>query len=207
MKMNDVHKKIDNYYTGKIEKYGATPQGVDWNGEESQFTRFKQLSKIFNKKNFTINDVGCGYGKYLEFLNSHDNSFEYYGYDLSNSMIDTAKKLYGDKFFTHVSSLEEMQEVDFSIASGIFSVKMECSETEWLTYILNTLDIINEKSISGFSFNMLTKYSDKEHMQKNLYYADPLFMFDYCKRNYSKQISLLHDYGLYEFTILVRKEL
>jgi hypothetical protein len=29
--------------------------------------------------------------------------------------------------------------------------------------------------------------------------------FDHCKRNFSRQVALLHDYGLWEFTILVRK--
>ena len=95
----------------------------------------------------------------------------------------------------------------YSVASGIFSVKMEHNESEWLSYILSTLEQMNEKSIRGFSFNMLTKYSDKEYMKDNLYYVDPLFIFDYCKRNFSKQVALLHDYGLYEFTILVKKDI
>jgi len=66
---------------------------------------------------------------------------------------------------------------------------------------------MNQKSKRGFSFNMLTKYSDKEYMRDDLYYADPLFILDFCKRNFSKNVSLLHDYGLYEFTILVRMEI
>ena len=57
------------------------------------------------------------------------------------------------------------------------------------------------------AFLLLTKYSEKEYMRDNLYYADPLFIFDYCKRNFSKQVALLHDYGLYEFTILVKKDI
>ena len=64
---------------------------------------------------------------------------------------------------------------------------------------------MNSKSKHAFSFNLLTKYSDKEFMQDYLYYADPLFYFDYCKRNYSKNVALLHDYYQYDFTILVRK--
>jgi len=64
---------------------------------------------------------------------------------------------------------------------------------------------MNKKSIKGFAFNMLTKYSDREYMKEYLYYADPLFIFDYCKRNFSKKVALIHDYELYEFTILVRK--
>ena len=58
----------------------------------------------------------------------------------------------------------------------------------------------------GFSFNCLTKYSDDTKMKDYLFYADPCQLFDYCKRNFSKQVALLHDYGLYEFTIIVRKE-
>jgi hypothetical protein len=43
-------------------------------------------------------------------------------------------------------------------------------------------------------------------MRPDLYYADPLFLFDYCKTKFSTLVSLIHDYPLYEFTILVRKE-
>jgi hypothetical protein len=55
---------------------------------------------------------------------------------------------------------------------------------------------------------MLTSYSDSGRMARrpDLYFADPLFYFDYCKRNFSPDIALLHDYGLYDFTVLVRKQ-
>ena len=43
-------------------------------------------------------------------------------------------------------------------------------------------------------------------MKNNLYYADLLLIFDWCKNNISKYVSLLHNYPLYEFTILVKKE-
>ncbi len=33
-----------------------------------------------------------------------------------------------------------------------------------------------------------------------------LFFFDYCKRNFSKNVALLRNYGLYDFTVLVRKD-
>jgi hypothetical protein len=65
---------------------------------------------------------------------------------------------------------------------------------------------MNSLSRAGFAFNALTKYSDAEFMRPDLYYADPLFLFDHCKCRYSKFVALLHDYPLYEFTILVRKE-
>ena len=206
--MNKIHKNINNYYTDKIKNHGATPKGVDWNGEDSQLLRFEQLSKIINEDNFSLADVGCGYGKYCDYLKSNFKNYNYKGYDLSKEMIKNAQELYNDKAveFVHIDELNSIPNADYSIASGIFSVKMQYNETQWLSYILSTLEVVNHKSKNGFAFNMLTKYSDKEHMKDNLYYADPLFFFDYCKRNFSKNISLNHDYGLYEFTILVRKE-
>ena len=207
--MIKILENINHYYTDKIKMHGATPKGVDWNGEESQFVRFEQLSKIINKDIFSINDIGCGYGKYFEFLQNRFSNFNYYGFDLSQEMIKNAKSLYSNKGggFMQVDNLKNIEKADYSVASGIFSVKMEHNESEWLSYILATLEEMNEKSIKGFSFNMLTKYSEKEYMRDNLYYADPLFIFDYCKRNFSKQVALLHDYGLYEFTILVKKDI
>jgi hypothetical protein len=59
-------------------------------------------------------------------------------------------------------------------------------------------------SLKGMAFNALTSYSDPEFMKPDLYYPDPLQVFDFCKRNLSKQVALLHDYGIYDFTILVR---
>lgn len=209
--MNDFLKRlyedIGNYYTDKIIAYGAVPKGVDWNSEESQIIRFVQLTKIVTRDNFTINDIGCGCGKYFDFLKQLFQDFDYIGYDLSAEMIRVAKQLHTEEEqrFICVNKLSEIREADYSIASGIFNVKMHYKESEWLFYILDTIDTMNQKSKKGFAFNMLTKYSDKEFMKDYLYYADPLFFFDYCKRNYSKDVALLHDYGLFDFTILVRK--
>ena len=57
-----------------------------------------------------------------------------------------------------------------------------------------------------FAFNVLTSYADPDRMRPDLYYADPCFLFDYCQRRYSRWVAILHDYGLYEFTVVVRKE-
>ena len=42
----------------------------------------------------------------------------------------------------------------------------------------------------------------RKKMKDYLFYADPCQLFDYCKQNFSKQVALLHDYRLYEFTII-----
>ena len=94
---------------------------------------------------------------------------------------------------------------DFGIASGIFNVRLERSDSEWLDYLVSTLDVLDTTSRLGFAFNCLTSYSDRDKKQDYLYYADPGELFDLCMSRYSRHVALLHDYGLYEFTILVRK--
>jgi hypothetical protein len=94
---------------------------------------------------------------------------------------------------------------DYGVASGIFNVRLGRSDAEWRAYVEATLDALDRTSRLGFAFNCLTSYSDAEKMRDYLYYADPCALFDLCKRRYSRNVALLHDYGLYEFTVLVRK--
>ena len=104
-----------------------------------------------------------------------------------------------------IDNANELLAADYTIASGIFNLKYTIDLSAWMDYILDTLNQMNEKSKLGFAFNMLTTYSDKEFMKEELYYSDPLFFFDLCKRSFSKNVALLHDYREYDFTILVRK--
>ena len=207
IKINNI---INQYYSKKIIEYGPTPSGVDWNGTSSQMIRLEQISKVILEDTFSISDIGCGYGKYYEYLNKRKKCFKYFGYDLSTEMIKSANSLYGyytNVLFNNINDISEIRKTDYIVSSGIFNVKLDIPDMEWLEYILDILNKINSKSIKGFAFNMLTKYSDKEYLRDNLYYGDPMFIFDYCKQKFSKNVALLHDYGLYEFTIIVRKEI
>lgn len=204
----DLLTEVAEYYTSKLAEHGETPRGVDWNGEESQNLRFGQLSKIFDTSHrFSINDLGCGYGALLDYISSDNEAFTYSGFDVSTSMIQAAEQRYKDKPHTRfVHAGEPDQIADYGVASGIFNVRMGRSDDEWRSYIEATLKVLDRTSRVGFAFNCLTSYSDKDKMREYLYYADPCVLFDICKRHYSRNVALLHDYGLYEFTILVRKQ-
>jgi SAM-dependent methyltransferase len=199
---------VANYYADKLAHYGATPSGVDWNGVDGQFLRFNQLAKVLSPdiEKFSVSDLGCGYGALYDFLASDYLNFEYEGVDVAASMVDTARRLHAvnPKAKFHVGS-EPTAVKDFCIASGIFNVKLTIPFDQWTEYIINTLTILDAYSTKGFSFNCLSKYSDIDRMRDDLYYADPLMLFDICKKKFSKNVSLLHDYDLYEFTILVKK--
>jgi SAM-dependent methyltransferase len=204
---NNILTEVATYYSDKLNTYGQTPQGVDWNGEESQFLRFTQLCKIINtSSDFSINDLGCGYGALYDFLCQKFKGFSYSGIDVSQDMIDAAQhshQLSENSRFVVASQPDEI--ADFGIASGIFNVRLGRSNSEWAEYLEATLDVLDRTSRFGFAFNCLTSYSDEGKMRDYLYYANPGDVFDLCKKRYSKNIALLHDYDLYEFTILIRK--
>lgn len=207
MSFESILDRVRQYYSDKIETHGATPRGVDWNSLGSQEMRFEQLLEICDRtRAFSINDYGCGYGALVEYMTDRGYAFHYRGFDISAQMIAKARELHGGlehcQFFTDESRLTA---ADYTVASGIFNVKLQTSGEEWEGYLLHTLGRIAELSEKGFAFNLLTKYSDRDLMRPDLYYADPLFLFDYCKKNFSRLVSLLHDYPLYEFTILVKK--
>jgi cyclopropane fatty-acyl-phospholipid synthase-like methyltransferase len=207
-KKADLLSEVAEYYTSKMTQHGETPKGVDWNGEESQSLRFEQLCKIVGSSNhFTVNDLGCGYGAFYDFLSNRYDSFSYSGIDISESMIRAAEQRYQDKAQVRfVLSSEPDQIADFGVASGIFNVRLGRSDAEWQSYLEATLDKLDQTSRIGFAFNCLTSYSDSDKMRDYLYYAGPCVLFDLCKCRYSRNVALLHDYGLYEFTILVRKQ-
>jgi SAM-dependent methyltransferase len=203
-----IRGDVESYYSEKIEVHGPTAHGVDWNSPESQRLRFVQLLKLIDyNQPFTINDYGCGYGALADYLKSEGYAFRYSGFDISPKMIAKANELHaGMQGVAFVSKERDLRKADYTVASGIFNVKLKAATEAWEGYMLRTLAAINGLSKCGFAFNVLTKYSNPEFQRPDLYYADPLFLFDYCKTKFSRFVTLLHDYPLYEFTLLVRKE-
>src|SRR5258707_3785595 len=87
--------EISRYYTEKLGAHGASPQGVDWNGAESQRLRFDQLLRVSGAEpEFSLNDVGCGYGALLDYLGSLGKKCDYVGIDISEAMIAKAEALH-----------------------------------------------------------------------------------------------------------------
>lgn len=196
------------YFEDRLTTHGATPRGVDWNSETAQAQRFSQLVKVVDPRQpFSLLDYGAGYGALADYLISLTYPMEHYvGFDVLESMVIKAQETHRalpQCAFT--AQFDQLQPVDYAIASGIFNLKLETPFDAWTEYVVSELHKMDALTRKGFSFNMLTKYSDPEFMRPHLYYADPCYLFDYCKRHFSRNVALLHDYEVYDFTIIVRK--
>lgn len=199
------------YYADKFLAHGAVPQGVDWGHDRAQNTRFDQLLKLVPPEPvgappLSLNDLGCGYGALLDHLHARCREVDYLGIDLVPAMVEAAQLRHGSRGrFVVGSGCPRV--ADYAVASGLFNVRGEVPEAQWHQFVLSVLDDLHANSRLGFAFNALTGYSDTDRMRSDLHYADPLWFFEWCKRKYARNVALLHDYDLYDFTIIVRKDL
>lgn len=208
--MNDL-TPIRDYFSMRFAQNGQDATGVDWNSAYAQETRFEQLAKvILPEKSFTVLDFGCGYGAMAEWFRRVGLEFEhYYGYDIVKPSLDAGRERYReDPKVSFCESMDEIPVCDYLVASGVFNIKMDADYERWTDYVIGSLEEFNAKTSRGFSVNFLTSYSDADRMAErpDLYYADPCRIFDYCRRHFSRNVALLHDYRIWDFTILVRKE-
>jgi SAM-dependent methyltransferase len=199
---------VARYYAEKLAIYGSTPPGVDWSSEESQQLRLTQLLRIVEEgeeedREYTVLDYGCGYGALARRLLATPRPFRYVGYDMCTPMIEEARVAVKDSRCTFTDCGDALGRFDYTVASGIFNVRLDASQEKWRTHVVETIGRLAQLSRKGFTFNMLTRYADVERMRDYLYYADPGEYFRLCKERWSRNVALLHDYDLYEFTVLV----
>lgn len=198
---------LDSYFERTLGEHGATPRGVDWNSSEAQELRFDQLLAIVEPgAPGSLLDYGCGYGALVPYLARRRPDLIYTGFDVSERMLEHGRALYERPGRVGFASVEaELAAADYVVASGVFNLRIDVDDEAWTAYALETIESLDRLSRRGFAFNMLTMYSDRERMREDLYYGDPSLFFAYCKEHCSRNVALLHDYDLYEFTVLVRK--
>lgn len=201
-----------DYYGARLREHGATPRGVDWNGEASQALRFRELLRLLPPRAdtpaaTTLCDLGCGYGALLDHLRGEGHALRYTGVDVSPDMIGQARQVHGEHDGVRwVQADRPPAPHDYVVASGIFNVRGDAGDGEWRDFIDHAIDLMHASSVRGYAFNCLSTCSDPERRERRLYYADPGAMLDTLMRRHSRHVALLQDYGLYEFTLLVRKE-
>lgn len=206
MSEQEKYSEVHSYFSRLIEQYGATPKGADYNGEESQIKRYEQLKKIFLRDEYSVLDYGSSYGAFAEFILNTGQCTRYCGYDIISDVVESANNAFrSDPRVSFASKLKDGEVYDYVVASGTFNYKGTSSHDDWMSNVLEELQVMNKYSVYGFASNFLTIYSDFEKMQDHLFYPNPCEIFDYCKKHFSRNVAILHDYDLYDFTLLVRK--
>lgn len=210
---SDVRSAIEGVealYTGNLGEHGIDSKAVGWPSETSQLLRFQKLAYVLDADErtdeVTVNDWGCGYGAMFAFLEARlqRRLHHYYGYDISSDMLRAARDHIQDARAELIQSEHITEEADYTFVSGTFNVRLGASDAAWGEYIRGVLRDIAARSRRGFAFNLLTTFVDWR--KDDLFYADPAEFFLFCRSELCRYVTLLHDYPLYEWTIVARHE-
>lgn len=161
---------------------------MDWKDRAAQHDRLRALSRLVSHGG-SVNDWGCGYGAFKVYTT--DN---YTGYDIVPQTLAHGRFILSDK---------PTEMADYTVASGLFNVKLAKPLHEWRAYVVNSIKVMNQMSRKGFGFNVLSLWCERH--EPHLYYASPLDMVAEVAQ-YSRLVELNHSYSPHDFTILCRKE-
>lgn len=200
---------VATYYSEKIQQYGAVPLGVDWSCVPTQEMRFVQLLKLCDfSSDFSLNDVGCGYGALLQYMNRRRlrSRVDYLGTDLSQDMIAAATERWRSQRLAEFSvACNTPRVADYSVASGTFNVKLQASDEAWELLVGDSLECLHRMSRRGFAVNFLCPPMRAESRIPELYYAESERWASHCEERFGVDVEVLSGYGLKEYTLLVRR--
>jgi SAM-dependent methyltransferase len=203
-----VYADVEAYYSACVAKHGATPLGVDWSCQATQMLRFVQLLKICDfSAPFTLNDIGCGYGALVAFLAMRypNAKIDYLGVDLSRAMVSRARRRFSGPDRRFVVRKASPRVADYSVASGIMNVNCGHSCATWEGFITAILRQMRRTSRRGFSVNFV---ADARHesadASPSLYRTDPQPWVRFCENELGCSVETIGDYGMKEFTLLVK---
>jgi SAM-dependent methyltransferase len=201
-----VYSAVDAYYSKRITEFGPIPLGVDWTCLPTQQMRFVQLLKLCDFGSpFSLNDLGCGYGALIDYLDwRHDNAeIDYLGVDLSDTMIRAARDLRQDRRkISFEVGTRSPRVADYSVASGVFNIQVHESREVWESLVARTLEDLYGTSRLGFAVNFVTAGRGGTLDSHGLYGTDPPKWEDYCHSAFGAKTRVIDGYGLSEFTLL-----
>jgi SAM-dependent methyltransferase len=206
--MRGIRSRVRAYYSEAIDQHGPTPLGVDWPNAASQYLRFLQLLRICDfDRAFSLNDFGCGYGALLEYLMLRHRGarIAYNGIDLSPSMIAAADKRWAKRPHTTLRVASRcLKMADYSVASGVFNVRLGQPVEAWEAYVAQILHDLFNHSRMGFAVNFMLPH-DNAPSESELYRTRRSRWLNYCRKELGCTVEPLTGYGLREFTLLARR--
>ena len=207
--MDNRSRILKDHYTQTFKNHGPNSLGLDWGVNSTRVDlRYMQMTKLLKEKqNFSLLDIGCGYGEYYEFLESQNfKNYEYTGVDLVQEMITFASsKLPKCNFLIEdFLTLDDSLRFDYIICNGIFTQKLLITDNDMLEYLHLFLRKMFKMSTKGFCFNVMSKHAN--YYAPNLFYLRPSDLINWVTDHLTRSVILDQSYGLYEFTFYAYKE-
>ena len=204
-----LNKQISNIYNKRFNNYNNTPKGELWNSKLSQDLRLNiildKILKIAKSEEFSIANVGCGYGRLYEVIKERnlDGKVQYYGFDINQKLINFCKNNKDFKNVEFAISALPFKKTDYVVMSGTYNLTPTNNILLWEDYIIKNLTSNWKLVEKAMIFNCLIK--EKKEINKALYYTELSWIKRVCENNFGKiQIfknQLLKD----DVTIVIKK--
>ena len=210
-KLRDHINRLKKEYENHLMLHDPnSPEAVHWRGKEKTWLRFKILTEIDDLNGKRVLDFGCGNALLFDYLKEQEINCEYHGWDISEKMIEIAKKRHSDGKFKVIDIMKENIDkncynyFDYVLISGVFNLKLDTDKEIHETWIKTTLTKLWELCRKGIAVNFMTEYVDWE--DKDLYYSPIGNTISFCVKNLSRWFVIRHDYQLYEYTIYIYRD-
>lgn len=185
--MNTIEDQVKKINSQFFNNCCDLSEGSSWKAccYIDEFMQDVYYHSIFNNinKNFnTLLDVGCGQGDLIDFLSRNHAKIIYKGIDVSEKMIDLAKKRFPKNNFENISFLEinKEEKYDVILAVGVFNLKFSNKENQ-MNYLKNNIKKMFDMCSSSCSFTLLSRHGyDNINEQEDLFFYEPWEIMKYC---------------------------
>ncbi|MFN4216055.1 MAG: class I SAM-dependent methyltransferase [Brevinematales bacterium] len=176
---------------------------LDWEDEYSHQKRFAVLFEFVDLQKKKLLDVGCGVGSLYRYLKRLGIDCEYTGIDVLPEMIELARKYSPEGNFLCGDPFEKNwffpQSFDVVYASGIFNLDVGKGKS----FLFEAVQQMEKWAKETLVFNAL---HCRSHCPEERYvYYDPEEVLSFLRSRYSYKITLVDEYLINDFTILMEK--
>jgi SAM-dependent methyltransferase len=190
-----------------IKAFGQHHKALAWHDAERMQRRFDIFAGLImdipEDRPISVNDHGCGYGAMFDSFKALKalKHGRYYGYDISPEMIAEARKRHPDPRADFIVSHVATEAADYSFVSGTWNMKMWASNADWRDFVYENLRHLWSRTRTALGFNMLSIANP--YREDTLYYADPLHMVEFCRRELTSNVHTVDRLEPREFVVFL----
>jgi SAM-dependent methyltransferase len=202
-------RHLATFYESCLSQFGDNYRGVGWTKSQEHANRryevMLDVMRSYDRSPVSLLDFGCGAAHLLDYIQERNvRGIEYCGLDVSSTFIELCKSKHPDVDFLHADILSDdihMPMFDFSIINGIFTCRRDISYGDMFEYWRALTSRVFAYTRVGMAFNVMSTHVD---WQRDDLFHVPIgdITADIAER-LSRQFTIRHDYGLFEYTVYV----
>jgi SAM-dependent methyltransferase len=185
---------------------------MDWPSEGDLKRRLEVmlgLIRFRGSEPVSILDLGCGVGLLVDYLKAQNmlHLFEYWGIDLSEEMVATARRRHPTQRFEAADILQKgLPEkcTDYVIMNGLLTEKVTLKQKEMEMFARSMVKVAFDACRYGVAFNVMSTHVDWTRSDLFHWPLDRAAAF--LVKRCSRWLVIRMDYGLYEYTVYVHRE-